>query len=149
MRKGLSHLVSMLLLLLIVLILIVVSFTFFMNVFQTSSNSAGNSAATTNDRIAMKFKIDEIDYINGNIYLRNTGPVPVTGISVFLDNEPINSTTSKNGQPVSAIQPGEVASVAIDPALLSGTQKLKITASGYYILEQNIESDITLDVETQ
>lgn len=100
--RGIDAIISVILLLMITVALVATSYAWFSGMFGTVTAGGTNvtERAVTITQSGMQI---ESAYQN-KIYVRNTGNVPLTGLSVFLNDNFVNSTVTEPVAPGSFVE---------------------------------------------
>jgi len=128
--EGISDVIAVTMILMITVALASLGYVFFVGTFSSVSNITEQSVNQTTAGLLASFKIESVS--GNNIFIRNTGSVPLSSIAVYGDDVPANITTmTVDGFQSASIPPGKIAKVTVNGSSLP-TKKfvtLKVTSS--------------------
>ena len=129
MRKGITPVIAVVLLLMITVALIGFAFTYFTDMWQSVAGQGESNILTTQQIMMMTVGIDNIDTINNNIYIRNTGNLdaPFSMIYIYVDNDA--RSCSIWDPDVGIIVQGKVTKCTVSGGFNSG-QVIKLSSPG-------------------
>ncbi|MBI5061602.1 MAG: hypothetical protein HZB67_04800 [Candidatus Aenigmarchaeota archaeon] len=128
-KKGITPVISIVLLLLIVIVLVALAFLFFGNIFTISSKESQESLENTIAQTKAMFTIDNIDTSNATVFIRNTGSVPITNLTVYLNGQRIGANFSR-------IELKSIGAMGLESQFPDGKNKIKIVTTGLFYQEE-------------
>ena len=131
--RGISAIIAIILILMIVVAIAALSYTFFMGIFTSTTETAEESITKTTTGMLANMKIESAS--NSNIYVRNTGQTDISDLSVYVDDEPVEVTMDPP-----TIEPGDVGTVSVKEYIGKENVNVKITtAQGSVTITEELE----------
>ena len=137
--KGITPIMSTTLILLITLAIVILVFVFLGGIIGTGEEAAAEGMGHVIEKMATRFRVDHIDLMSDNMYIRNTGGETITGFSVYVDGEPQDIVSD-------ALEPDSLGILSFQKPLKEGTHKIRFVSDGYSVeKEVDIPSKWTVE----
>ncbi len=117
--RGVSEVIAIILILMITISLAGLAYMFMSTTMSDVTSSAGSTVDTTTSSMATSFIIESIS--QGKVYVRNTGQNALTGLSVYVSDQPVNASVP------ASIASGAVGTINVTSIIFEG-DTVKVTS---------------------